>query len=116
LGVLRGGWGWTLSGIVWALAAIGILYKATLGLRFPRLSTVFYLGMGWLAVVAIQPLSAALPWGALAWLAAGGLCYTLGVLFYLRDYRRYHHALWHLCVLAGSACHYVAVLRYATTA
>jgi len=114
LGVLRGAWGWTLFGVVWALAALGILYKTMLGFRFPRLSIVFYLGMGWLAVVALGPLARALPVSGLAWLLAGGLCYTAGVPFYIRDRLRFRHAVWHLFVLAGSACHYVAVLLYAT--
>lgn len=114
LGVLSGAWGWTLFGIVWGLAAAGILYKTLLGLRFPRLSTFWYVGMGWLAVVAIGPLTEALPAGGLAWLVAGGLCYTAGVPFYVRDRLRYRHAIWHLFVLAGSACHYAAVLGYAT--
>lgn len=114
LGVLRGAWGWTLFGIVWGLAAVGILHKLVLGFRFPRLSVLLYLGMGWLAVVAIGPLLRALPGAGLAWLVAGGLCYTAGVVFYVRDHLPYRHALWHLLVIAGSACHYAVVLRYAT--
>lgn len=114
LGVLRGAWGWTLFGVVWGLAVIGILHKILLGFRFPRLSTLMYLGMGWLAVVAAGPLVRALPAGGLAWLVAGGLCYSLGVIWYVRDHLPYRHALWHLLVLAGSACHYTAVYRYAT--
>ncbi len=114
LGVLRGAWGWTLFGVVWGLAVVGILHKTLLGFRFPRLSTVMYLGMGWLAVVAAAPLARALPAGGLAWLVAGGLCYTIGVVWYVRDHLPYRHALWHLLVLAGSACHYTAVYRYAT--
>lgn len=114
LGVLSGAWGWTLFGVIWGLAAFGILYKTLLGFRFPRLSILLYVGMGWLAVLAIGPLTQALPAGGLAWLIAGGLCYTAGVPFYLRDRLRYRHAVWHLFVLAGSACHYAAVLQYAT--
>lgn len=112
-GVLRGAWGWTLSGIVWSLAIVGILLKTTVGFRFPRASTVLYLSMGWLAVIAARPLAVALPGAGLAWLAAGGLLYTGGVVFYARDYRPWHHTVWHLFVLGGSACHFVAVLRYA---
>lgn len=112
-GVLRGAWGWTLSGIVWSLAIVGILLKTTVGFRFPRASTVLYLSMGWLAVVAARPLAAALPGAGLAWMVAGGLCYTGGVVFYARDYRPWHHTVWHLFVLGGSACHFVAVWRYA---
>jgi hemolysin III len=114
LGVLRGTWGWTLFGLVWGLAAVGILHKTFLGFRFPRLSTLMYLGMGWLAVVAIGPLAQALPTAGLALLFAGGLCYTMGVVLFARDHLPYRHALWHVCVVAGSAFHYAAVLRYAT--
>jgi hemolysin III len=113
LGVLRGAWGWTLFGVVWSLAVVGILHKTLLGFRFPRLSTVMYLGMGWLAVVAIGPLTRALPPAGFAWILAGGLCYTAGVALYVRDHLPYRHALWHLLVLAGSACHYAAVIQYA---
>ena len=111
-GVLRGAWGWTLSGIVWSLAVVGILLKTTVGFRFPRLSTVLYLTMGWVAVVAFKPLAAELPVAGLPWIVAGGLLYTGGVVFYQRDYRMWHHTVWHLFVLAGSACHFVAVWRY----
>ena len=114
LGVLRGAWGWTLFGLVWGMAAVGILHKTLLGFRFPRLSTLMYLGMGWLAVVAIGPLARALPATGLALLIAGGLCYTAGVALFVRDHLPYRHALWHLCVVAGSTCHYAAVMRYAT--
>jgi len=114
LGVMRGAWGWTLLAIVWSLAGVGILHKTVLGFRFPRLSTYMYVGMGWLAVVAIGPLARALPMTALAWLLIGGLCYTLGVALYLRGHLPYRHALWHLFVLAGSGFHYAAVLQYAT--
>jgi hemolysin III len=116
LGVLRGVWGWTLFGLVWGFAALGIVQKLLLGFRFPRLSTALYVGMGWLAVLAIGPLTRALPTPGLAWLLAGGFCYTVGVYFYVRSHRPYQHAVWHLFVLAGSACHYAAVLGYATRA
>ncbi|HEY7026348.1 MAG TPA: hemolysin III family protein [Gemmatimonadales bacterium] len=114
LGVLRGAWGWTLLGLVWGLAAVGVLYKTLLGFRFPRASTLLYLAMGWLAVVAIGPLAQALPGAGLALLLVGGLCYTGGVALFLRDHLPYRHALWHLCVVAGSTCHYAAILQYAT--
>ncbi|MEO7998701.1 MAG: hemolysin III family protein [Gemmatimonadaceae bacterium] len=113
LGVLRGAWGWTLFGIVWALAAVGILFKVVLGTRFPRASTIFYLAMGWLIVVAARPLMLNMPSAGLYLLAAGGLAYTCGVVFFVLDHRRYMHAVWHIFVMAGSACHFVAVLRYA---
>jgi hemolysin III len=114
LGVLRGAWGWTLFGLVWGLAALGILHKTLLGFRYPRVSTLMYLGMGWMAMVAIVPLARALPAPGLALVMGGGLCYTAGVLLYVRDHLPYRHAWWHVCVVAGSTCHYAAVLRYAT--
>ncbi len=114
LGALRGPWGWSLLGTVWGLAVLGIVAKSTLGFRFPRLSTVIYVVMGWMIVVAIRPLVMHVDHAGLAWLLAGGLAYTGGVLFYVYDERvRYAHFVWHLCVAAGSACHFVAVLRYA---
>ena len=116
LGVLRGPFGWTLCAVVWGLAALGILHKLLLGMRFPHLSTAFYLAMGWLAVVAIGPIANHVPSDGLAWLAAGGLLYTAGVVFYAWERLHYGHMVWHLFVLAGSACHFVAVLRYATPA
>lgn len=114
LGVLRGAWGWTLFGVIWTSAIVGIGYKTVAGFRFPRLSTMVYLGMGWVAVVAIGPLSRALSREGLAWLIAGGLCYTAGVIFFVRDQQPYRHATWHLFVVAGSFCHYVAVWQCAT--
>lgn len=113
LGALRGPWGWSMLAIIWTLAIAGIVGKCTIGFRFPWFSTALYLGMGWLIVVAVQPLTANVPLAGLAWLLAGGLCYTGGVIFYTRDRTiRFGHAWWHLCVLGGSACHYVAVLGY----
>jgi hemolysin III len=113
LGVLRGAWGWTLFGLVWSLAALGIVAKALLGIRHPRLSTSLYVAMGWLGIVAIEPMMERLPAAGLAWILAGGLFYTAGVAFYAAERLRYGHAVWHLFVLGGSACHFVAVLRYA---
>jgi hemolysin III len=114
LGALRGPWGWSLLGTVWTLALLGILAKSTLGFRFPRLSTVLYVAMGWLALIAIRPLVAHVSPAGLAWLFAGGICYTGGVAFYATDARlRYGHAFWHVLVAAGSGCHVAAVLWYA---
>jgi len=113
LGVLRGAWGWTLFGIVWGLALLGVVLKASGSLRHPVISTTIYLAMGWLIVVAIGPLAARLPAGGLIWLAAGGLAYTGGVAFYAMKRVRYSHLVWHLFVLAGTACHVVAVIGYA---
>jgi len=116
IGVLRGAWGWSLFGIVWGLALVGVLYKSLLGIRFPRLSLAMYLTMGWLAIFAARPLANVLPLGGLLWLLAGGLSYTVGTLFYVRERRRFDHTVWHLFVLAGSACHVVAVWLYALPA
>ena len=116
LGVLRGPFGWTLCAVIWGLAALGILHKLLLGMRFQHVSTALYLGMGWLALVAVGPLTAHVPSPGLAWLGAGGLLYTVGVIFYAWDGLRYGHMVWHLFVLAGSACHFFAVLNYATLA
>lgn len=113
LGVLRGPWGWTLFGLVWALALTGVLLKSSGRFKYPRLSTALYLAMGWLIVVAALPLWRAMPAWGLFWLAAGGLAYTGGVVFYAAKQMRYGHFVWHLFVMTGSACHLVAVLKYA---
>lgn len=115
LGVLRGPWGWSLFGVVWGLAALGIFIKIFKGTGFPVLSNALYLGMGWLCVVAGRELFNALSGEALAWLIAGGLAYTLGVVFYTADRLRYAHFVWHLFVLTGTACHVVAVFHSAAT-
>lgn len=112
LGVLRGTWGWTLFVLIWILAVAGIVLKSVGGMRYPRLSIALYLAMGWLIVVAAKPLWQAMPAWGLFWLAAGGLAYTAGVWFYASR-RRYAHFVWHLFVIAGTACHFVAVLRFA---
>jgi hemolysin III len=114
LGVLRGGWGWTLFGLVWTLALAGVLMKAFGGMHFHKLSLAVYLGMGWLILIAIGPLVEVMPPAGLAWLFAGGLAYTGGVVFYALDRYRYCHFIWHLFVLAGTACHFIAVMGYAT--
>lgn len=115
LGALRGPVGWTLLATIWSLALLGILAKCVWRFRFPRLSTALYLGMGWLAVLALRPMMTHVSPAGLAWLLAGGLCYTVGVLFYVTDWRvRYGHAVWHGFVAAGSACHFCAVLWYAS--
>ena len=113
LGILRGRMGWTLFGIVWTLAIGGVVKTFTVGTRYQRLSTALYLGMGWLAVIAAKPLWLLLPGWGLTWLVAGGLFYTVGVMFFASDHQPYHHFVWHLFVLAGTACHFVAVWRYA---
>lgn len=109
---LRGPWGWTLLGIVWGLALLGIAAKAAFGARWPIISTALYLGMGWVVLVAAKPLVERVPPGAIALLVAGGLAYTGGVAFYAWTRLRYGHAIWHLFVIAGSVCHYLAVVLY----
>jgi hemolysin III len=114
LGVLRGAWGWTLLGLVWGLAVAGVALKALNRMAHPAFSTGLYLLMGWLIVIAAQPLAARVPTPGLLWLVAGGLAYTLGVIFFALDARlRYGHFIWHLFVMAGTACHYIAVYGYA---
>jgi hemolysin III len=113
LGVLRGAWGWTLFGIVWGLALAGIVSKALIGIRHPRVSTAIYLTMGWLILIALKPLLDQVPTLGLMWLLLGGLAYSLGVPFYAARTMRFSHLVWHLFVLAGSVCHFIAVLRYA---
>jgi hemolysin III len=116
LGPLRGPWGSALLVVIWTLAVIGIVSKLTIGFRLPHLSTALYLLMGWLIVVAIKPLVETIPRAGLLWLAAGGVAYTGGVVFYNMKRVRYSHMIWHLCVAAGSVCHFIAVLRYAIKA
>lgn len=114
LGVLRGAWGWTLLALVWSLAAAGVTLKALNRLTHPILTTSLYLLMGWLIVIAAHPLTERVPASGLLWLVAGGLAYTIGVVFFAFDSRlRYGHFVWHLFVMAGTACHYFAVLGYA---
>lgn len=114
LGVLRGSWGWTLFGLVWGLALFGILMKLRFGTRYQGLSTALYLAMGWLVVIAAKPLIASVELAGLLWLVAGGLAYTLGVIFFALDGRvRYAHFVWHLFVMAGTASHFMAVHGYA---
>jgi len=113
IGVLRGDTGWALLGAIWTLAIMGVAWKTT-GIRaHPMWSAGLYLAMGWLILVAAVPLVTLMPTAGLAWLVAGGLAYTGGVGFFAATGLRYGHFVWHLCVLMGSACHTVAVLRYA---
>ena len=109
---LRGAWGWSLFGIEWGLALVGILVKTMLFGRFRRVGVAVYVGMGWAALAAIKPLLETVPLQGLAWVLAGGLAYTGGVGFYVAKGLRYHHAVWHLFVLAGSVCHWVCMLLY----
>jgi hemolysin III len=114
LGVLHGVWGWSLLAIVWSLAIAGVALKAFGNASHPTLSTGLYLLLGWVGVIALDPLFARVPTAGLLWLFAGGLSYTAGVAFFATDSRlTYGHLVWHLFVMAGSACHYFAVLWYA---
>ncbi len=117
LGVLRGAWGWTIFGIVWTLAALGVLFKVVFGSsKLARLSTAVYVGMGWVVIIAIKPLIAAMSDAGLLLLIGGGVFYTAGVVFYVDKRRAWTHPVWHLFVMAGSICHYFAVLWHATPA
>lgn len=110
---LRGPWGWSLFGVSWGLAALGIAQELTLGLRTRVVSMTLYVLMGWLALVAIRPLVHSLPTAGTAWLLAGGVIYSAGIYFFINDERiRHGHGIWHLFVLAGSLCQFVSVLRY----
>ena len=106
---LRGPWGWGLFAAIWTLALAGVVFKLFYTGRFPRLSTAIYIAMGWLVVVAMKPMIEAIDAWTLGWLLAGGIFYTLGTYFYHRESIRYSHAIWHLFVIAGSVCHFVAV-------
>jgi hemolysin III len=110
---LRGPWGWSLFGVVWGLASLGISQELWLKKKTRVVSLLIYILMGWVALVAVVPLLAALSWSGFAWLAAGGLAYTVGIIFYLYDEKFAHwHGIWHLFVLAGSTLHYFAILLY----
>ncbi|QBC43815.1 PAQR family membrane homeostasis protein TrhA [Iodobacter fluviatilis] len=110
---LRGPLGWTIFGVNWALAIIGIVQENILGKRTRALSLVIYVVMGWLIMFAIKPLAAALPAAGMAWLAAGGVIYTVGIVFYVLDTRIPHgHGIWHLFVLGGSLCQFISILFY----
>ena len=110
---MRGAWGWSLFGVIWGLAVAGIVFKIFFTGKYEVVSVALYLLMGWMVLVAFKPLIHALPLGGLVWLALGGFCYTLGVVFYMTDHK-YHlgHFAWHLLVLTGSICHFFAILFY----
>jgi hemolysin III len=109
---LRGAWGWTLFGIIWGLAITGIVFKAIFIEKNKKLSLVIYILMGWLIIIAIRPMLATVALGGMLWLAAGGVLYTGGVIFYRLKSIKYMHAVWHLFVLGGSICHFFAILFY----
>jgi len=109
---MRGFWGWTLFALVWGLSVFGVLWKLFHVERFQIVSTIVYVAMGWLALIAVKPLLEAVPLWGVIWLVAGGLFYTVGVLFFAMNRLRYNHAIWHVFVMAGSICHYLAVMFY----
>jgi hemolysin III len=109
---LHGPWGWSLFGVTWGLAVAGVAFKIFATGKFEKLSLAIYLGMGWCAIAAVKPLLQNLEPGGLVLMLAGGLTYSGGVAFYVWEKLRYHHAIWHLFVLAGSVLHFFAVLFY----
>ena len=113
LGVLRGEWGWTLFGIEWSLAFVGTALKVLGGVRDNTLSTGVYLAMGWLVIIAAKTVWTLVPGWGVFWLVAGGIAYTMGAVFFIAERVRYFHFVWHLFVIAGTACHFIAVLWYA---
>ena len=113
LGVLHGTWGWTLFGLVWSMALAGIVLKVFGGIRYNTLSTLVYIAMGWIVVIAADAVWTQVPKWGIFWLFAGGVAYTAGAVFFLAERIRYFHFVWHLFVIAGTACHFTAVLLYA---
>ena len=113
LTVLRGPMGWTLFGLVWGLALAGVIFKVFMGHRYRIFSTIAYVLIGWVAVIAVKQMVEVMPLAGFLWIVAGGLAYTFGVVFYAYDKRvPYFHAAWHLMVMTGSLCHFVAILFY----
>lgn len=110
--LVRGVLGWTIFAVIWSLTVLGIIFKSFFVNRFKIVSTVAYILMGWLVIFAIKPLVQTLPVNGIAWLFAGGIAYTLGTIFYAWKKLPFNHAIWHLFVLAGSTCHFMAVLFY----
>ena len=110
--VLRGAWGWSIFGVVWGLAITGIVIESIFIKKIKLLSLILYLSMGWLVIVALKPLIRSIPPEGLYWLIAGGLSYTLGVIFYVMKKVKYAHGIWHLFVLGGTTCHFFAVYYY----
>jgi len=110
--VLNPGWGWSLFGVVWGLSVAGIILSRLYVHRSPAISNLVFLGLGWLSLIAIVPLKDNLPLGGLLWLLSGGVAYTVGVIFLSQNRIPFNHGIWHVSVLAGSICHYFAVLFY----
>jgi hemolysin III len=107
---LRGGWGWPMFGVIWGMAVSGVLFKLLFADRFPIFSVAMYLGMGWLGIVAAKQVYVHVPSIGLAWIFAGAFAYSIGVVFYACKKIPHHHVIWHLLVMAGSGCHYIAIL------
>lgn len=107
---MRGPWGWSVFGVVWGLALVGIIFKAFFTGRYDKVSTIAYVLMGWLCLVAIREMFATIPFNGMLWIIAGGCFYTFGVIFYVWHKLPYNHAIWHLFVLGGSICHFFAIL------
>ena len=114
LGVLSGTTGWTLLGVIWSLALLGTVLKSVGGVRYTTISTWTYLAMGWLVLIIAETVWTLIPAWGLFWLIAGGVAYTAGALFFMAERIRYFHFIWHLFVVAGTGCHFVAVLGYST--
>lgn len=109
---LRGAWGWTLLGVAWGIAIFGVIFELAVKERKKVISLSLYLGMGWMALIAIKPMLENVDTSGLLLLLAGGLCYTVGVIFYVWKSLPYHHAIWHLFVLAGSIFHFFSIFYY----
>lgn len=109
---LRGPWGWALLGVVWSIAIIGVILELAIENRKKWLSLSLYLGLGWMAIVAIKPMLSSVESGGLILLLAGGLAYSLGVIFYVWKSLKFHHAIWHVFVLAGSVLHFFSIFYY----
>jgi len=109
---LKGGWGYSLMAVIWGLAVFGVVFKICYGERYPRVSLMTYLSMGWLILIAGAEMIARVPMEGLVLLAAGGLIYTIGTLFFIWDRMPYNHAVWHLFVMGGSVCHFFAIYGY----
>jgi len=110
---LKGWLGWSLCIGLWCVAIVGVTYKSIFGDKYPKISLIIYLLMGWVGVVALGPFQHVVGWGGINWIFAGGAFYTLGVYFHSRDHKPFHHALWHIFVLLGSVTHFFAVYLYA---
>lgn len=113
LGVMYGAWGWTLFGLVWGLAVAGVILKSISGVKYHGVSLAIYVAMGWLVLIAVKPLLEAMPFWGIFWLFLGGVFYTSGILFYGNKRMPYAHMIWHLFVIAGTVCHFIAIMGYA---